>query len=79
MLDRLGSSHLKIGQCADMWTPSQVSNTPSQVKYEIQQERRVGERILVQGWEKHLYNGIACKTLSHLFVILIATNGRRVY
>ena len=28
MLDRLGSSHLKIGQCADMWTQSQVSAHP---------------------------------------------------
>ena len=75
MLDRLGSSHLKIGQCADMWTQSQVPH----IHLEIQQERRVGERIWNQGWEKHLYNGIECKTLSHLFVILIATNGRRVY
>lgn len=28
MLDRLGSSHLRIGQCADMWTQSQVSAHP---------------------------------------------------
>ena len=28
MLDRLGSSHLKLGQRADMWTQSQVSAHP---------------------------------------------------
>ena len=28
MLDRLGSSHLKIGGYTDMWTQSQVSTHP---------------------------------------------------
>ena len=70
MLDRLGSSHLKIGRCADMWTQSQVSTHPLgntatsfpgfyNHTIPMEQERQVGERIWDQGWEIHLYNGMA--------------------